>query len=295
MSAMDRPAPACCDAPMAPAEIEALRAAATRFETPCGAGRMVWHAFGDPAAPALALLHGGFGSFLHWARAIPLLQARWRVFAADLPGLGDSAPAPEPYTAGSIAAIVADGLRALLGPGPLMLAGFSFGGLIGGHVAAALGGQVRGFVFFGPGGLGLKRGEHPPLLKWRHLSDPAGIAAIHAENLRRFMFRDPARADATAVWIQTENTRRARTKSRPIAATDTLARRLREIRVPMCGAWGDRDLTAWPYMDTRRALMAELGIAYVEIPDCGHWAPYEQPARCVELIEQWSRASKPTG
>jgi pimeloyl-ACP methyl ester carboxylesterase len=235
------------------------------------------------------LLHGGFGSFLHWARAIPLLAPRFRVLAADLPGLGDSTEPPSPYSAESIAAIVTDGIRRLAGDVPLVLAGFSFGGLIGGHVAATLGGQVQKFVFFGPGGLGLKRGEHLPLLKWRHLSDRAEIEAIHAENLRRFMFRNPARADATAIWIQTENTLRARTKSRPIAMTDTLARKLPEIRAPICGAWGDRDLTAWPYLDSRRALMAALGAAYVEIPDCGHWAPFEQPEACVELIEQWSR------
>jgi pimeloyl-ACP methyl ester carboxylesterase len=191
-----------------------------------------------------------------------------------------------PYSAESIAAIVREGVWMLVGSEQCTLAGFSFGGLIGGHVAASLGAQVRRLVFFGPGGLGLKRGEHRPLLKWRHLETAAEIKAIHAENLRRFMFRNPDRADSTAIWIQTENTRRARTKSRPIAATDTLARQLPHVAAPKLGAWGDRDLTAWPYLESRRALMAEVGAAYVEIPDCGHWAPFEQPEACVELIEQ---------
>jgi pimeloyl-ACP methyl ester carboxylesterase len=269
---------------MMPPEISALLAAATRHETPCGAGTMAWHAFGDRAAPKLVLLHGGFGSWLHWARTLPLLLPRFHVWAADLPGLGDSAEAPAPYAAESFAAITADGIRALLGEARFTLSGFSFGGLIGGHVAASLGPQVERFVFFGPGGLGLQRGEHLPLLQWRAETDPARVAEIHAENLRRFMLHDPARVDATAIWIQTENTRRARTKSRPIAATDTLARKLPHIVAPMVGAWGDRDLTAYPYLDTRRVLMAQVGAAYVEIPDCGHWAPYEQPAACVELI-----------
>jgi pimeloyl-ACP methyl ester carboxylesterase len=267
-----------------PPEIAALLATATRHETPCGAGTMVWHAFGHPASRKLVLLHGGFGSWLHFTRTIPLLIPRFHVLAADLPGLGDSAAAPAPYSADSIAAIVTDGIRALLGEQPFRLAGFSFGGLIGGHVAATLGRQVERFTVFGPGGLGLRRGEHLPLLQWRAETDPARVAEIHAENLRRFMLHDPARVDATAVWIQTENTARARTKSRPIAATDTLARRLPHIAAPMVGAWGDRDLTAWPYLDTRRALMAQVGAAYVEIPACGHWAPYEQPQACVELI-----------
>lgn len=274
-----------------PPEIAALCAAATRLETPSGDGAMAWHAFGAEDAPPLVLLHGGFGSFLHWARAIPLLAQRFRVLAADLPGLGDSADAPAPYSAESIAAIVADGVRALLGKARFTLAGFSFGGLIGGHVAASLGRQVRGFVFFGPGGLGLKRGEHLPLLSWRAEADAASLRAIQAENLRRFMFFDPQRIDDAAIWIQIQNTRRARVKSRPIAATDTLARILPAVAAPMCGAWGDRDLTAWPYMDSRHALLGKLGIPLVEIPNCGHWAPYEQPDACVELIDEWSRKS----
>jgi 2-hydroxy-6-oxonona-2,4-dienedioate hydrolase len=282
---MDTAALACCDARMVPAEIARLLAAATRLETPCGDGAMVWHTFGAAAAPVLVLLHGGFGSWLHWARAIPLLLPRWRVLAADLPGLGESADAPAPYSAESIAAIVREGLARLVGADRFTLAGFSFGGLIGGHVAASLGTQVKKFVFFGPGGLGLKRGEHLPLLKWRHLSDEAEIEAIHAENLRRFMLRDPGRVDATAIWFQTVNTRRARTRSRPIAATDTLARQLAHVAAPKFGAWGDRDLAAWPYLESRRALMADVGAAYVEIPDCGHWAPFEQPAACVALID----------
>lgn len=277
---------------MVPPEIALLKAEARRLETPCGDGAMVWRAFGDDSLPPVVLLHGGFGSWMHWLRLIPLLVPRWRVLAPDTPGLGDSAEAPAPYSAPSIAAIIADGARQLVGATPFMLAGFSFGGMLGGHVAAALGEQVRGFVFFGPGGLGLKRGEHLPLLHWRHMTDRAEIEATQAENLRRFMLHDPTRIDAAAVWIQTESTARARVRSRPWAGTDTLAQALRRVAVPKCGAWGDRDLTAYPYMESRRQLMADLGAAYVEIPDCGHWAPYEQPAACLELIESWSRRSK---
>ena len=43
-------------------------------------------------------------------------------------------------------------------------------------------------------------------------------------------------------------------------------------------------MTAWPYLDQRQAMMREVGARYVEIPRCGHWAPYEQPEACVALI-----------
>jgi pimeloyl-ACP methyl ester carboxylesterase len=268
---------------MTPPEIAALEASATRHATPSGPGHMAWREWNQGGAETVVLFHGGFGSWMHFTRCIPALSSRFRVLAADLPGLGWSDDAPEPLTAESIAAVVAEGVRRLV-PGEFRLSGFSFGGLVGGHVAALLGSQVEKFVFIGPGGLGLPRGHHQPLLQWRKLTDEAEIRAIHHENLRRFMFHDASRIDPTAGWIQTENTRRARTKSRPIAATDTLARKLPDITAPMLGAWGDRDLTAWPFMDQRQALLAGLGIPYVEIPDCGHWAPYEKPQACVELI-----------
>src|SRR6516225_4256552 len=109
-----------------------LTATAVRHHSPCGDGSMVWRVWGE--GPALVLLHGGYGSWTHWLRNIPVLSEGRRVIAADMPGLGESASAPEPYTAESIAAIVAGGLGEVLdrvqGEGESFdLAGFSFGGL----------------------------------------------------------------------------------------------------------------------------------------------------------------------
>ena len=76
-------------------DVERLRAWAQRVETPCGEGAMVWHAWGDPAAAPVVLLHGGAGSWTHWVRNItPLVAAGRRVWVPDLPGFGDSAPPP---------------------------------------------------------------------------------------------------------------------------------------------------------------------------------------------------------
>ena len=52
--------------------IERLRAQATRRETPCGAGTMVWHVWGEtrPGLPPVVLFHGGSGSWTHWVRNI---------------------------------------------------------------------------------------------------------------------------------------------------------------------------------------------------------------------------------
>ncbi len=128
--------------------VEEIGAAANRVETPCGDGAMVWRIWGK--GPAVVLLHGGYGSWTHWIRNIRPLSECFTVIAPDLPGLGESATPPEPHTAEGLAAIVVQGLAIVLPRQQrLHLAGFSFGGVLGGHVAAQLGERVRAFTVVG--------------------------------------------------------------------------------------------------------------------------------------------------
>src|SRR6516165_11258454 len=87
---------------------------------------------------------------MHWVRNVLVLARRFTVIAPDLPGLGESATPPEPHSAEELARIIIDGLATILPGGERFhLAGFSFGGVLGGHVAASLGEQVRGFTIVG--------------------------------------------------------------------------------------------------------------------------------------------------
>src|SRR5215472_18223208 len=122
--------------------VEGVAAEAHRIETPCGDGSMVWRVWGS--GPPLVLLHGGYGSWMHWIRNVLVLARRFTVIAPDLPGLGESATPPEPHTAEGLAGIIVDGLDIVFGrQTDLHIAGFSFGGVLGGHVAAQLGDRVR--------------------------------------------------------------------------------------------------------------------------------------------------------
>jgi pimeloyl-ACP methyl ester carboxylesterase len=249
---------------------------ARRSETPCGAGSMVWRSWG--AGPALVLLHGGFGSWTHWLRNIDFLARKRRVVCADLPGLGDSAGAPEPYTAESIAAIVAEGLERVLEAGESFdLAGFSFGGLIGGHVAASLGARCRTLTLVGAGGLGLLRSAMRPLIPWRHLKDVTARLALHRENLAILMISDPAKIDPLAVYLQAQNAEHGRTRSPPIARTDTLARRLPRVTARLAGIWGERDATAMDDLPARARLLRSFQptAPFLVIAEAGHWVQYE--------------------
>src|SRR5258708_7389942 len=141
--------------------VEGIAAEAGRGGTPGGGGGMGWRCGGN--GPPLVLLHGGYGSWMHWIRNVLPLSRQFRVIAADLPGLGESATPPEPWTAEGLAAIIAEGLDIVLPRGARMhLAGFSFGGVIGGNVAAQLGERVRSFTVVGSNGLGLERQPTPP-------------------------------------------------------------------------------------------------------------------------------------
>ena len=115
-----------------PAEIVAsVERLCRKVETPCGAGAMVWRLWGK--GPPLVLLHGGYGSWTHWLRNVEPLSRRFTVIAPDMPGLGDSASPPAPYSAASLAAIMAEGLdRIVPPPEAVAMAGFSFGAVMGG-------------------------------------------------------------------------------------------------------------------------------------------------------------------
>ena len=114
--------------------VDGIAAEAERVETPCGDGRMAWRVWG--AGPPLVLFHGGYGSWTHWIRNVLPLARQFRVIAPDLPGLGESATPPEPWTAQGLAATIAEGLDIVLARGRTArgvaphLAGFSFGGVV---------------------------------------------------------------------------------------------------------------------------------------------------------------------
>src|SRR3546814_1188825 len=67
-----------------------------------------------------------------------------------------------------VARIVSDGLDELLPPSDRFhLAGFSYGSITGGHVAARQGGRVRSFTLIGAAALGLGWGGLEPLRSLR--------------------------------------------------------------------------------------------------------------------------------
>ena len=244
--------------------------------TPCGAGSMVWHSWGRGAP--LALLHGGYGSWTHWIRNVEFLARCYRVLVPDLPGLGDSDTPPEPDRPEKIAEIVASGLRSLMTASETAdIAGFSFGGLIGGLVAEQLGAQARRLVLVGSGGLGIRRGAPIELVTWRDLPGEAARRAAHLENLAILMIADRANIDDLAVHLQVRNAERARLRSRVLSRVPALPTAIPRMSARLQGIWGERDITAQGVLDDVRHRLQSLqpGAGFTVIPRAGHWVQYE--------------------
>lgn len=237
---------------------------------------MVWRCWG--AGPPLILLHGGYGSWTHWIRNITTLAARYRVIAADLPGLGDSAMPPTPHTPETLAAILDSGLDGVMPSHERFhLVGFSFGALLGGHLAAKRGAQLRSLTLVGATSLGLPRGPMRELQPMWHRMTAVEITELQRINLAILMFADEKRIDDLAVYLQCKNVARARVKSRRFAPTDALRRVLPQIAAPIGGIWGEHDVTAYPHLAERGALLHEIqpSARFDVVDGAGHWVQYE--------------------
>ena len=268
--------------------VEGIAAEAQRVETQCGDGALVWRIWGD--GPPLVLLHGGYGSWTHWIRNVLPLARRFTVIAPDLPGLGESATPPEPWTADGLAAIIVEGLERLLPKHAAPhLAGFSFGGVIGGSVAAQLGDRLASFTVVGSNGLGLERSP-TPLQKVPPGASEAEEFAVHRYNLNQLMIHDPAKIDELALYLQKTNHARARMRSRRFSRSGALIEALPHVKGRLDGIWGERDATAYPHVDERARILrgVQPDARFAVVHGAGHWVQYEAADRFNQLMAKFA-------
>jgi 2-hydroxy-6-oxonona-2,4-dienedioate hydrolase len=261
--------------------LDRIQSQATRHETPCGEGKMVWHVWDQSGgtAPVVALFHGGAGSWRHWIRTIPALVPTYRVLVPDLPGLGESDFPPDGDDAFSIAGIVADGIDAIVGAETTYdVVGFSFGGTMAACVGALRGKRVRSVTIIGSAGVGALGGSAVKLEKVRHLEGQERHDT-HRTNLGRLMIADPAKIDELAIAIQDWNTVRSRLRTPAISRSGAIMRAIDQLQSPLNGMWGELDAPANPKGPERVAtLRAHCPHADIRlVPKTGHWAAYESP------------------
>ncbi|PZQ63195.1 MAG: alpha/beta hydrolase, partial [Variovorax paradoxus] len=193
--------------PLARAQIARIDGLATVFYREHAGTRVRWRRFGPETAPTppVVLLHGGHGSWMHWMRNIEALSARHTLWLPDLPGYHQSAtpPAPQPGEDAlePLLAALQGTLDQLVGHGtPIVLGGFSFGGLVAARLAVRRG-HIDRLALVGTGGHATLRRLTVEMLNWRAAPDRAAERAALRHNLMALMLHDEAALDALAFEI----------------------------------------------------------------------------------------------
>lgn len=261
--------------------LDALAERAHRVEVGAAGQRVVWRRWGE--GRPLVLLHGGYGSWMHWARNIDALATGRAVWIADMPGYGDSSDAPREFTPLERLQTLTNALSASLAQlvsatAVIDVAGFSFGGLVAADLAAQRG-SVGRLALLGSAGHGGERRQTQPLRLWRH-ADPAARRDALRHNLGAFMLHDPASIDDLALAIHSASCERTRLRSRDLSRLPLLSGRLARIGCPVLLVWGEHDVTAVP-----SALAQTLSQRRPErrvhlVAGGGHWIQYE----CADAV-----------
>ena len=226
----------------------------------------------------MLLLHGGAGSWTHWARNIgALVQAGRKVLVPDLPGFGDSAVPPHGHDADALPPWVELGLSGLLADAPVDVVGFSFGGLVAGLLADCCPHRVRRLVLVGAPALSSEPVAPIALRAWQGVPSGPARDAIHRHNLEQLMLARASSVDGLALHIHAANLERDRMRKRRLHRSDLLLRTLPRLACPVAGIWGAEDAL---YRGRQNVVEHAFTLAPRRcglnfIHGTGHWVQYE--------------------
>ena len=260
--------------------IESVAAQSKVIRLPMGnGGSMMWHVWGEGSGkPTLLLFHGGSGSWIHWIRNVLPLSQHFTVYAADLPGLGESDPPDDVRDVWSVTHCVHTAVKELLPRDrEFAITGFSFGGMVSGHLSTLMHERIKRIVLVGAGGLKATRKPTAKLHKLVPEMPPQVLADEARRNLELLMLHDPKNVDGVAMYMQILNTTRAKTRSRDMGQAYKLSEVLPRVKTPLSGIWGEFDSTTYPHIQERIDLFRALQPDFVMnvIPEAGHWVAYE--------------------
>lgn len=294
-----------------PAEITRLLASSSRVVTRLGSsdksdgwgnaadsGEMVWHGWQpapnvSPRKRPLLMFHGGSGSWTHWLRVIePLTQAGYTLWLADLPGFGESDGVPGGVDVDTMLAPLAHSIAQLLaqtGSGTVCdLAGFSFGGMTAGLLAAEFPALIGSLVIVGAPGMGLTEGKVVRLKGWRHLATPEAQMQAHRYNLAALMLHDLRLIDEETLALHALNVARDRLPRRRLSQTNILALALGRIKAPVAAIYGEHDPLYVGRLDELHGAMQQAyaggELRWQVIAGAGHWVQHERPAELSQAL-----------
>jgi pimeloyl-ACP methyl ester carboxylesterase len=252
--------------------------------------------------PPIVFVHGLSGSWQNWLEQLPVLCAKHRVVALDLPGFGYS-PMPRAQITISLYARVLDRVMEEIGITAATVVGNSMGGFATAELAITFPQRVERMMLAAPAGISSY--DNPVGMRFAkrvRMSRPLLAAitdwgAVHADALTRRprlrqailggVARDPGRLPG---WLAAEILRGAGKPGFLQALEANLnydfRKRLPEIVCPTLVIWGDRDQV----LSVRDAdVYTELipNARKVILPDTGHVPMLERPQRFNALLEEF--------
>lgn len=266
------------------------------------AGGVSWHVQIMGAGPALLLLHGTGAATHSWRDLAPLLTARYRVIAPDLPGHGFSSSRGSdtqslPGMARAVAALVET-----LGLSPQLGVGHSAGAAVLARLALdhpsamkriiALNGALTPFE-------GVTGHLFPTLAKALFLNPfaPRYLAwTADQRAVKRILDGTGSKLDARGVELYTRLIRNAAHVDGALSMMahwdlNALIRDLPRLKIPLDLIVAENDKTVPP--DGARRLATRLPNARIHsIPALGHLAHEEEPARFAQLIVDLAAATE---
>ena len=270
--------------PQAQHWIDEYEARAARHVVRVGDYEVVWRQFGQ--GEPLALLHGGHGSWMHWARNIEALSRHFSVWIPNLPGYGDSST-PQFDDFQSLVDVTVASMEQLFGPEvAINLCGFSFGGLVAANIAAKRP-AVKKLALLGPAGHGGPRRARGKLQNWKIAESESGVIEAMRHNLWVHMLYADALIDPLAVGIHTDACVKTRYRSRGHSFKGDLSEALNQYSGEMLFVWGEHDVTATPEVLIETLVDGDPKRKHLVIQGAGHWVQYEAATAINQTLIEW--------
>jgi pimeloyl-ACP methyl ester carboxylesterase len=241
--------------------------------------------------PAVVLLHPTPLNHRFWLPVADLLAPRYRLLIPDLRGHGESEPGEGPITVEKLAA---DAGRLLdhFQIGKALFAGCSIGGYALYEIWRTIPDRVEAFAFCcskpqaDDDAARAKREQNIAQIRERGTADfiEASLQTLIGSTARR---RWPQKVAEVREMMQMVPAESMVAVQQGLAARPDSVATARTLRVPCCVLAGGEDSGSTP-ADMR--LLAEqirnggYGAEYNEIPDAGHYAPFEQPELVARIL-----------
>jgi pimeloyl-ACP methyl ester carboxylesterase len=240
-------------------------------------------------APPLLLIHGSGASGASWGPMVGALAGHHHVIRVDLPGCGQSPPAPSydvPEQAGRVALLLDD-----LGLRHVTVAGHSSGGYVGTALAEQRPDLVRSLALISTGPsldallpqpLILRALLAPPLgpLLWPVRTDAMIRKGISATTARPVDIPDDAVADLKKITYRTF--RKVLSRNAAYVAERSVPERLADLDVPVLVIFGAADPRYEPSSAHQYDAVPNARVEM--LPGVGHVPILEAPEATSELL-----------